>query len=121
MDFHHVALGAHDVESVATFYRTMFDLPEDRRHHEDDGTLRSIWLRAGSVLLMVEKSTDREHFVKTIGHGPFLLAFSVSETEREALELRLEQNGHRIEARTAHTSYARDPEGNRVAFSHFPS
>lgn len=121
MNFHHVALGAHDVETVATFYQTFFDLPEDRRHFEEDGSLRSVWLQVGEVRLMIEHSGDRERFVKTIGHGPFLLAFSVSDTEREALEIRLEQNGHPIEARTAHTSYTRDPEGNRVAFSHFPS
>jgi glyoxylase I family protein len=33
-------------------------------------------------------------------------------------EARLESHGASIESRTQYTSYARDPEGNRVAISH---
>ena len=52
--------------------------------------------------------------------GVFLIAFEVSPAQRRLLEQRLEAQGARIEQRTEFTSYARDPEGNRIAISHFP-
>jgi catechol 2,3-dioxygenase-like lactoylglutathione lyase family enzyme len=58
--------------------------------------------------------------VAGIGAGPFLLAFPVDTSERVAREARLLELGAAIESRTEHTSYARDPEGNRVALSAYP-
>lgn len=117
---HHLALGARDVARVAKFYQRAFDLEFEREHHEPDGTVRSIWLRAGSLLLMIERTTSSPFRVEGVGAGPFLLAFRVTKERRRELELLLEQLGSVIESRTEYTSYARDPEGNRVAISHFP-
>ncbi len=117
---HHLALGAHDVEGVAAFYRTVFLLPEVARHAESDGPLRSIWLGLGSSVLMIERSTAEPRRVEGIGSGLFLLAFHIAETERASWEERLLAAGAAIESRTAKTSYARDPEGNRVAVSFYP-
>jgi hypothetical protein len=55
-----------------------------------------------------------------VGSGPFLIAFRVSSTARAELERELVARGHVIEARTAFSSYSRDPDGNRFAFSHHP-
>lgn len=82
--------------------------------------MRSIWLDVGSRLLMIEKSDEPLRRVDGVGSGPFLIAFAVSETEWSALERALEAAGSPIEFRTEHSSYARDPEGNRVAISHYP-
>jgi glyoxylase I family protein len=110
---HHVALGARDVERVAGFYRELIGLPETARQLDERGELRAIWLEAAGTLLMVERaSAETASF--------FLLAFEVSPSERPSLEARLEAAGHRIEGRTPFSSYARDPEGNRVAISHYP-
>lgn len=117
---HHIALGARDVEAVAAFYREAFALPERRRHFDDEG-LRSIWLSLGDALLMIERTQMQAAPVQQIGVGPFLLAFRVSPEQREELEAHLESMGAPIEDRTEHTSYARDPEQNRVAISHYPS
>ena len=119
MKLHHLALGARDVEVVARWYGEVFGLPEVSRHHYDDGTLRSVWLQADELVLMVEH-TDESRRVDGVGAGPFLLAFQVDATERRALEQRLESSGNAIEARTEHSSYGRDPEGNRVAISSYP-
>jgi glyoxylase I family protein len=108
------------VERVATFYRDVLGLTEDRRHQDAAGRLRSIWLRAESTLLMIEVTTASSPAVEGIGAGPFLLAFSVAPAERDDFEKRLERAGASIESRTAYTSYARDPEGNRIAISHHP-
>jgi catechol 2,3-dioxygenase-like lactoylglutathione lyase family enzyme len=117
---HHLAVGSHDVERLAAFYRELFDLPEARRHHDEQGRLRSIWLELGGAWLMLERSQEPPREVRGVGSGPFLLALRVSASERRRLERALEERGHAIESRTPFTSYARDPDGNRIAFSHYP-
>jgi hypothetical protein len=115
-----VALGAVDVDGLARFYATVFDLPEVVRHRHDDGALRSVWLDLGGSILMIERSEVSEARVERIGRGPFLLAFRVTAAERARFEERLERAGAPIEMRSRHSSYARDPEGNRIAVSHHP-
>jgi len=112
-----VALGASDVERVAAFYREVFGLPERTRHRDGGGGLRSVWLELGTALLMVERTAAEPRRVDRVGRGPFLIAFRVTSSERDALEARLAAAGAPIETRTDWTSYARDPEGNRVAVS----
>jgi catechol 2,3-dioxygenase-like lactoylglutathione lyase family enzyme len=117
---HHVALGARDVERVAAFYRDVLGLAELTRHHTPSGELRSIWLDLGSAVLMVEHTDDAPRRVDGVGSGLFLLAVRVRPEERLVLEQRLAAAGASIETRTEHSSYARDPEGNRFALSHHP-
>jgi catechol 2,3-dioxygenase-like lactoylglutathione lyase family enzyme len=116
---HHLALGAHDVARVAAFYAKL-GLDEVARHTNSDGTLRAVWLDAGGSLLMIEKTRAPRSWVENIGAGPFLVALSVSAEERSEMERVLEGLGASIESRTDYTSYARDPEGNRIALSHYP-
>ena len=112
---HHLALGADDVESLAHFYSEVVGLPEVRRHHFDDGSLRSIWLRLGGGVLMVEPAEQARREVPHHSSGLFLLAFKMSADRRAVIESALEP-----ESRTEHTSYFRDPEGNRFAISDYP-
>jgi glyoxylase I family protein len=118
---HHLALGARDVERVATFYRDVLGLNEIARHHRGDGTLRSIWLDLGGAILMIEATAEAPRRVEGVGAGPFLLALRAPASHRIELERALEAAGSAIESRTDFTSYARDPEGNRVAISSHPS
>ena len=119
---HHLALGARDVERVARFYERAFGLVERARHEDELGELRSIWLDVGGVILMIERTREpaRAHVVG-VDAGPFLLAFRIDEEQREDFEERLESLGASIESRTVYTSYARDPEGHRVAVSFYPT
>jgi glyoxylase I family protein len=117
---HHVALGSAHVEQLAAFYREIVGLAELSRHFDVGGQLRSIWLDLGGSMLMIEHTTDAPRAVEGIASGPFLLAFRVSRAERERLERVLTAQGHPIESRTGFTSYARDVDGNRVAFSQYP-
>lgn len=113
---HHLALGADNVESLAAFYRDRIGLPEVERHLYDHGGLRSIWLRLseGSVL-MVEPAMQGRREVPHHSSGLFLLAFSMPVERRIKLEEELQ-----VDDRTGHTSYFRDPEGNRFAISDYP-
>lgn len=117
---HHIALGARDVESVASFYSHFGKLAERGRHFDETGLLRSIWLELDSAILMIERTTAGPVQVNGIGSGPFLLAFGVDKKGRARLEAELLARGHVIDARTDFTTYTRDPEGNRVGFSHYP-
>jgi len=117
---HHVALGSGNVEQLAAFYRTVFVLPELTRHLDANGSLRSIWLDLGGTILMIEHTDETPRPVNGVGAGLFLLAFRVSIAERSAIEQRLTASGLPIENRTAFTSYSRDVDGNRIAFSHYP-
>lgn len=116
---HHVALGARDVERVASFYREVLGLTELARHRTDTGALRSVWLAlgAGAVLMIEATEAPARPRREGVDAGPFLLAFHVAREERPAWEARLKAAGAPIEGRTAATSYACDPEGNRVAVS----
>jgi len=117
---HHLALGARDVERVAAFYRDVLGLREVNRHLEPDGRLRSIWLDLGGPVLMIERTDAPARLVLGVGAGLFLLALAADPEKRAAFERSLVVSGFPVEARTEHTIYVRDPEGNRVAISSFP-
>ena len=117
---HHVALGARDPERVAAFYRDVLGLREMIRHLEPDGRLRSIWLDLRGPVLMIERTEEPARLVLGVGAGPFLLALAAAPAERDALEKSLTVAGSFVEARTEHTIFVRDPEGNRVAISSYP-
>jgi catechol 2,3-dioxygenase len=117
---HHLALGARDVERVAFFYRDLVGLREVTRHPEPGGGLRSIWLDLGGAILMIEHFDELVRPMRGAAAGLFLLALSAEPAERDALERSLAASGFPVEARTEHTIYFRDPEGNRVAISSYP-
>lgn len=117
---HHLALGSADVERLASFYKDVLRLRERARHFDESGRLRSIWLDLGGPILMLEWTADSPRRVEGVGAGLFLLALRVSRAERARLERDLEARGYPIEARTPFTSYTRDADGNRLAFSHYP-
>lgn len=126
---HHVALGAENVERVAAFYADIFDLKICARHHYEDGALRSIWLEMGGTVLMVEHIEELTRPVDStkkaapgVERGLFLLAFAAEDLERrQQIEARAAAAGHPVESRTEFTAYLRDPEGNRVAVSSYPT
>lgn len=116
---HHLALGAQDPERVAAFYRDVLGLEELRRFVLDDSRVRSVWLDLGGAVLMVERTDAGSRRVDGIGAGPFLIAVTGAGGVDDHAR-RLEEAGVVVEARTEHTCYARDPEGNRVAVSSYP-
>ena len=117
---HHLAVGSRDVERLARFYRDLLELREVTRHLHADGSLRSVWLDLGGALLMIESTDEPPRSVVGVGAGPFLIAFRVERERRASMEQRLSEASVVIESRTEWTSYARDPDGNRIALSSYP-
>jgi glyoxylase I family protein len=108
---HHLALRIADCARSAAFYAGVLGFPEIRRF-ADAGRLRSIWLRAGDAILMLEIAVRGAGPDEGSGH---VLVFAV-----DALppwEQRLAAAQVAIDDRTAYTIYLRDPDGHRVGLT----
>jgi hypothetical protein len=76
----------------------------------------------GRGFLALERSTS------PVEEGPFedapagwqVVALGISRSDRESWERRLAGAGVRLARRTPYSLFFRDPEGNRVALSHWP-
>ena len=69
---------------------------------------------------MIEPTDEPPRMVSGVGAGPFLIAVAVLPEQRGAFEARLELSGSVVESRSEFSSYARDPDGNRIALSVYP-
>jgi glyoxylase I family protein len=123
--FHHLALQAFDVERVTAFYRDLLGLPELKRHHRQDGGLRSIWLALpdGGFLAVEDCSLDPgpgPTEFRTSQPGYLLLALRIAPEDRAAVREELARHGVEVVHETRWTMYVHDPEGNRVGLSHHP-
>jgi catechol 2,3-dioxygenase-like lactoylglutathione lyase family enzyme len=111
---HHVALRVADLPRALAFYGGVLRLVEVRRFHED-GALRSIWLKAGPAVVMLERSLKGRGPAEGSGH---VLALAV-----DALgpwEQRLREAGIPVDDRTESTLFVSDPDGHRVGLSVYP-
>ena len=111
---HHVAIRVADPVASLAFYAGVLGLPEVRRFPEK-GRVRSIWVRAGDAVLMLEREIK--------GTGPGAGSGHVLAFEVESLEVWvgiLELAGRPLIERTASTLYIADPDGHRVGLSAYP-
>ena len=111
---HHLAIRVADPAASLAFYSGVLGLPEVRRFQEE-GHVRSIWVRAGDAVLMLERE------IKGTGPGAgsgHVLAFEVESLEDWAGVL--ERAGRPLIGRTASTLYVADPDGHRVGLSAYP-
>ena len=116
---HHIALGTSHVETLAQFYEQAVGLERFKIHHENDGrSIRSIWLRAGEVVVMIERTTEGERVARhSLISGWSTLVFSG--TPDDAQLLAIKEFGGKPEGQTDYTRYFRDPDGNRFGISHY--
>lgn len=104
-----MALRVADCERAAAFYSNVLGLEPLRRSG------RSVWLRLGDAVLMLEERLRGSGPDTGSGH---LLALAVDDLS--AWETRLGRAGVTVVDRTEHTLYVRDPDGHRVGLSCFP-
>lgn len=112
---HHVALRVADPGASRAFYAGVLGLAELRRLDDDGGRLRSIWLRCGDAVLMLERAIK--------GAGPAAGSGHVLVLEVDALgdwERRLAAAGVAVIDRTEQTLYVLDPDGHRVGLTVYP-
>jgi catechol 2,3-dioxygenase-like lactoylglutathione lyase family enzyme len=113
---HHIALRTHDVPRLETFYRDVLGLAPSPRPEGSKG--RSVWLAADSTLVMIEPCEPAEP--KLPPGSRELVAFAISPDMRASFIETLAIRRVPIEEETSYTVYFRDPDGRRVAVSHFP-
>ncbi len=116
---HHLALKTPNPRRLAAFYRDVLLLEEQVRHVDADG-LRSVWLKLGDGILMIERAAGDETQPASDLSGWHLLALRIERNERDRWVERLASAGHRLRSSTSFTLYFLDPEGHRVALSHWP-
>ena len=104
---HHIALRVRDLEVAREIYCGLLGLEEMKR----DGS-RSVWLRAGDAILMLERTLRGRGPDAGSGH---VLALAAEDLAR--WEEKLADAGIPIEDRSGETLFVRDPDGHRVALS----
>ncbi|MFT3707888.1 MAG: VOC family protein [Archangium sp.] len=119
--FHHVAIQVRNVANVARFYVETLGLPELKRFHRDDGSLRSIWVGVSTgatngPFLAVEELAGAARGAM----GFSMVALTIAAKDRRDIVKQLQQREVPIEKETGWTVYVRDPEGNLVGLSHHP-
>ncbi|WP_437679944.1 VOC family protein [Sorangium sp. So ce131] len=118
---HHLAVVVRDLERAEAFYAGVLGLPVVRRWEDQAGMPRSVWLGLGSgAFLAVERAAASGPTRPDEAPGWHCVALGIAPSEREAWRCRLAAAGVHIERESAYSMYARDPEGNLVALSHYP-
>jgi catechol 2,3-dioxygenase-like lactoylglutathione lyase family enzyme len=112
MRVHHLAFRTRDLVRLERFYTDLLGLTIARRDEE-----RSVWLRAGGTILMLEQIDGDE--VCMLGGTRELVAFGIEEADADRWRRTLATNQIAIEEETAFTIYFRDPDGRRIALSHY--
>lgn len=113
MRVHHIALRVRDLEASANFYANVLGLP--RKDAPRPGV---VWFGMGDALLMLEpRESSAEDSPEP---GIFVLALSIGAFERDTRRDKLVAHGVVIERESAYSIYVRDPDGNRIALSHYP-
>ena len=119
---HHVAILVDDLARAESFYAGILGLPVEKRWPDDAGGTRSVWLGLGAGgRLMLERAAPGDLRRAPMGAGWHLLALSIRREDRDATEAALVAAGIAIESRSENSLYFRDPEGNRLALSHYPA
>jgi len=108
-----MALRVADPTRALGFYGGVLGVPEVRRF-EEGGRIRSIWVRVGDAVLMLEREIRGQGATEGSGH---VMVFAVGDLA--TWEDRLAAAGVRIADRTASTVYVLDPDGHRVGLSVF--
>lgn len=120
LSVHHIALKTKNVEKLAEFYESLFSFHKIKDHFDEQGKLRSIWLKVESIILMIERQ-DESYIKVDSPSGLFLMSFKIEESEKESWRIRLAQNQVSVEEESNCTLYFRDLDGNRLALSHYPT
>jgi glyoxylase I family protein len=131
---HHLAIQVRDLLKAERFYVGVLGLSVLRRWLGQDGAERSVWIDLGggsagrpATFLALEivparagQPTAAEDPGRAGRPGHHLVALGIARSERAAWETRLAAAGVPITGRSTFTVYFCDPEGNRLALSHYP-
>jgi glyoxylase I family protein len=120
---HHLAIQVRALDAMVAFYQDVLRFPVQARHFRPDGSLRSVWVTVPGGAFLALEDCDGEVKVDSFRRpdpGLHLLAFRISRPDRERWMAHFAAHSVAIVHQTRFSFYVRDPEGNRLAFSHHP-
>lgn len=120
LPLHHIAIKVSQLEACEKFYHRLLGLKVVEHQHDARGAVRAIWLESGAVTLMLEKCKAGKRRKSDEAAGLHLIAFAISRRDRQEWRERLQLQGVVLEHESDFSLYFRDPEGNRIALSHYP-
>ena len=131
---HHIALKVSDLTTCERFYAEVLRLEVIARHADGKGAPRAVWFSLGDMILMLErgqgaskkerapatKASAGKHLHDEGTPGWHLVALRIERTAREMWKSKLNAAGVSIVDESDYSLYFNDPEGNRLALSHYP-
>lgn len=111
MKLHHIALKVKELSLCEKFYHDVLKMPLAKQEKSNAG--RAVWFQLSETILMIERE-------ETTKPNESLVALEISADEKESWKKRLQANGVKIEKETPYSLYFSDPEGNKLALSHYP-
>lgn len=118
MKLHHLALKVTDLNVCREFYSYLLGLTEKTTQQTSTGDLRSVWYDLGDGILFMLEQGEGEKGDSDLGWH--LISLLITRDERLVWRRRLIDSGISIEAESPYSLFFRDPEGNRVALTHYP-
>jgi glyoxylase I family protein len=112
MKIHHLALKVQDVETCAKFYQDILKLKLIKEQAKEE-QLYSKWFDCDGSILMIEREEG------LAANNGFVITLEIELKDRPSWIEWLHQSGVEIKHQTEHTLYFQDPEGNRLALSHY--
>lgn len=111
---HHIALPVRSLAAAEDFYCGVLGFEVAVRHSDEGGNPRSLWLTCGEAIVMLERTSTAG---ATSEH---LAAFRIPSDGREGWKAELRAAGVSIVRESQYSLYFFDPDGNRLALSHYP-
>src|SRR5262245_58146787 len=121
MMIHHIAIKTPGVEVLYDFYAGILGLATIQAYFKSDGSIRSIWLQSDQpTILMLEHVENAIASSTPPAVGMHLMAMAIDPADRAAWVARLEGAVVEIDGESDYSVYFHDPDGNRLALSHYP-
>ena len=115
MKIHHVAMKVSNVKQAAMFYQEFVGLPFISYQYRNE-ELYSAWLKFDGAILMLEKANSPVQ----PDQNNNVLALKVDVSNRVKLLQKCFEHNIVIEKESEYSFYFSDPDGNNLAFSHYP-